>query len=221
MVTGRSTNSTLDLRGVVILAVSSGERRHWRQGVGSGVSAGVFGPLTSNALQIELWADGVRSAGVDGVGASVRSGTMRRAVPTGHGAGSSVVAAEAQSSVGPSQRCGTGQCYVTLTSSVHRPRCRQGCLVTTLESMALGPWTGAVVRYGTVLRIPYERCPQATVRQRRRCQQERWLCGCPGCGVSRRCRSAGPAGRGVSSGSVKSSDDGVSEIRVAVRSGAM
>ncbi|KAJ1085439.1 hypothetical protein NDU88_005571, partial [Pleurodeles waltl] len=44
---------------------------------------------------------------------------------------------EALSSVCPSQRCRMGRCFVTLTSSVHRPRCGQGCLVTTLEPMVL------------------------------------------------------------------------------------
>ncbi|KAJ1126303.1 hypothetical protein NDU88_004711 [Pleurodeles waltl] len=74
-----------------------------------------------------------------------------------------------------------GWCFVYLTSSVHRPQCRQ----------------------------------------QHRCQQEQRRRGCPGCSVRRRCRSAGPTGRGASSGSVKSSDDGVREIRVVVRSGAM
>ncbi|KAJ1168073.1 hypothetical protein NDU88_000027 [Pleurodeles waltl] len=58
-------------------------------------------------------------------------------------------------------------------------------------------------------------------RQRCRCQQERCRRGCPGCDVSRRCRSAEPTGRSTSNGSVKSSYDCVSETRVAVRSGAL
>ncbi|KAJ1103041.1 hypothetical protein NDU88_000469 [Pleurodeles waltl] len=105
-------------------------------------------------------------------------------MPTGHGAGrmsGDDTGVDGGGVGGLGLRCGTGRCFVYLTSGVHRPQ----------------------------------------RRQRRQCQQERCRRGCPGCGVSRRCRSAGPTGHGASSGLVKSSDDAVGETRVAVRSGAM
>ncbi|KAJ1129611.1 hypothetical protein NDU88_007978 [Pleurodeles waltl] len=46
MVSGRPANS------IMILVVSSGERRRWCCGVGSGVGSGVVRPLKSHALQI-------------------------------------------------------------------------------------------------------------------------------------------------------------------------
>ncbi|KAJ1171840.1 hypothetical protein NDU88_003698 [Pleurodeles waltl] len=74
----------------------------------------------------QLFGDGVQRHRSE-QGCSVKQG----------GAGSGIVVAEALTLLRPSQRCGTGRCFVTLTSGVHRPQCGQGCLVTTLESMVL------------------------------------------------------------------------------------
>ncbi|KAJ1107296.1 hypothetical protein NDU88_004688 [Pleurodeles waltl] len=216
-VSGRPTNSTLDLQGVVILPVSSGERRRCRRSVGSGVGAGVVGPLRLHALRIELQADIVRCAGVDGVGAVVRSRMMQHAVPTGHGAGSGVVVAEALSLVCPNQRCGMGV--------LHDPheRCPQatvqaGCVVMTQESMVL-----ASVDRGCGAGRDGASCTSRAVSTGHGAGSVAGVSrsGIVGCGVSRRCQSAGPTGHGASSCSVKSSDDGVGETRVAVQSGAM
>ncbi|KAJ1216057.1 hypothetical protein NDU88_003663 [Pleurodeles waltl] len=69
------------------------------------VGAGVVRPLKSHELHIKLQADDeVRSAGADGVGAAVQSGTMQRAVPTGHSAGSGSVTAF----------CGVGETKATI-----------------------------------------------------------------------------------------------------------
>ncbi|KAJ1098353.1 hypothetical protein NDU88_003466 [Pleurodeles waltl] len=128
---------------------------------------------------------------------------MQRAVLTGHGAGSGSVTAS--SGVGETRAAATVQA---------------GCLVMTQESKVLasvdrGCGAGRCFVYLTS-GVHRPRC-----RKRRRCQQEQSRRGCPGCGVSRQCQSVGPTGRGVSNGSVKSSDDGVGETRDAVRSGAM
>ncbi|KAJ1158486.1 hypothetical protein NDU88_011174 [Pleurodeles waltl] len=72
-----------------------------------------------------------------------------------------------------------------------------------------------------VLSGPHKRCPQATVQAAASMTAVVASLGIPRLWCEQAMPECGPTGHGASSGSVKSSDDGISETRVAVQSGFM